>query len=179
MRLETERLILREWTPEDLPHFAALNQDIHVSEFFTAPISPADSEAAVRRYQSAHQRDGFCFLAAELKTSGEFIGTIGMQTMSLDIPALPLPKVEIGWRIGYSHWGTGLATEGARAVVDYAFNTVGLSYVAAITAAVNLRSQRVMDKLGMQRRDDLTFHHPGIAAGHMLEKHVVYVLANR
>jgi RimJ/RimL family protein N-acetyltransferase len=179
MRLETERLILREWTPEDLPHFVALNQDAHVSEFFPTPLSPEDSHAAVQRYRAAHQRDGYCFLAAELKKSGEFIGTIGMQSMSLEIPTLPLPKVEIGWRIGYAYWGSGLATEGARTVIHHAFHTVGLPYVAAITAAVNLRSQRVMDKLGMQRRDDLAFNHPRLAAGHPLEKHVVYVLTYR
>jgi RimJ/RimL family protein N-acetyltransferase len=178
MQIETERLLLRPWKPEDLPVLAAINQDAHVSEFFLTPLTPELTEQAVLRYQTAHHHDGYGFLAAEHKASGELIGILGMQTMSLHIPGLPQPVVEIGWRLAYPHWGTGLATEGARAVIHYAFTVVHLPKVVAITSAINFRSRRVMEKLGMIHRTNLDFDHPQVTPGHALQKHVVYELGS-
>jgi RimJ/RimL family protein N-acetyltransferase len=176
MQIETDRLILRPWQPADLPVLATINQDAHVSEFFLAPLTPELTEQAVLRYQTAHDRDGYAFLAAEHKPTGELIGILGMQTMSLDVPGLSRPVVEIGWRIAYHHWGTGLATEGARAVIHYAFAVAHLPKVVAITSAINSRSRRVMEKLGMIHLANLDFDHPQAAPGHALQKHVVYEL---
>jgi RimJ/RimL family protein N-acetyltransferase len=176
MQIETERLLLRPWKPEDLPLLAAINQDVHVSEFFPTPLTPELTQPAVLRYETAHSRDGYGFLAAEHKASGELIGILGMQTMSLNVPGLPQPVVEIGWRLAHHHWGTGLATEGARAVIHYAFSVAHLAKVLAITSAINFRSRRVMEKLGMIHLLNLDFDYPQIAPGHALQKHVVYEL---
>ena len=61
------------------------------------------------------------------------------------------PCVEIGWRIAAAHWNRGLATEGARECLRYAREALGLAEVVAFTVPANLRSRRVMEKLGMTR----------------------------
>ena len=99
-----------------------------------------------------------------------------MQTMSLHVPGMPQPAVEIGWRLAQRHWGSGLATEGARAVIHYAFAVARLPKVVAITSVINFRSRRVMEKLGMIHLANLDFDHPQAASGHALQKHVVYEL---
>jgi RimJ/RimL family protein N-acetyltransferase len=85
-----------------------------------------------------------------------------------------MPAVEIGWRLAFEHWGQGLATEGARAVLSYGFETLGLEQIVSFTVPANVRSRRVMEKLGMTHdpRDD--FDHPSLAEGHRLRKHVLY-----
>ena len=98
--------------------------------------------------------------------------------MHFAVPNLPQPAVEIGWRLASAHWGRGLATEGARAVLDYAFTTLKLSEVVAIAAAANTPSRRVMEKIGMARQPHLDFEHPKIPANHPLRPHVLYSLRN-
>ncbi len=177
--IQTDRLLLREWDARDLDPLAAMNADPEVMEFYFAPLTRAESEAGMERYRTAHARDGFGFLAAERKDTGEFIGIIGMQTMTLAIAGVPQPAVEIGWRLAKAHWGRGFATEGARAVLDYGFRVVRLDRTVAITAAVNARSRRVMEKLGMRYCEGLDFPHPSVPAGNWLNPHVVYVAERR
>jgi len=86
------------------------------------------------------------------------------------------PCVEIGWRLASESWGQGLATEGARAVVDHAFGVLALREIVSFTTAANLRSRRVMEKLGMSRDPREDFDHPLIPEGHRLRPHVLYRL---
>jgi RimJ/RimL family protein N-acetyltransferase len=176
MIVQTKRLILRPWTPEDLAPFAELNSHPCVREFFPSPLTRGQSDAAVQRYQRAYETDGFGFLAAELRDTGRFIGVIGMETLGPLVPNLPLPAVEIGWRLAYHQWGEGLATEGAQGVIDYAFGPAGLNKLVAITSALNRRSRRVMERLGMSHRADLDFDHPDIPEESRLRRHVLYEL---
>jgi RimJ/RimL family protein N-acetyltransferase len=74
------------------------------------------------------------------------------------------------------YWGSGLATEGARAVVHYAFQTLGLDEIVATTVFANARSRRVMEKLGMRHTPDDDFDHPLLPDGHLLRRHVLYRL---
>jgi RimJ/RimL family protein N-acetyltransferase len=90
----------------------------------------------------------------------------------------PQPGVEIGWRLARTAQGKGFATEGARAVVDLAFNQLGLSEVVAITALPNQPSRRVMEKLGMTHGPEVDFDHPRVPAGHLYERHTLYSLRN-
>lgn len=174
--IKTERLILRPWKDEDIAPFAAMNADPRVMEFFPSLMTNEQSEASVRRVQAAYVRDGFCMFAAELRATGEFIGFIGLATLNFQIPGIAQPSVEIGWRLAHAHWGKGLATEGARAAVRYAFDTLRLKEIVAIAVPANVRSLRVMEKLGMKRAPELDFDHPRIAAGHPLQRHAVYML---
>jgi RimJ/RimL family protein N-acetyltransferase len=178
LQLETDRLILRPMDATHLAAFAAMNADPDVMTYFAAPMTHEETAAAIARYQAAHERDGFGFMAAELRSTNEFAGVIGLQIMRDEVPGLPQPAVEIGWRLRREHQGNGLATEGAQAIIDFAFNDLHLSSVVAITAAGNAPSRHVMDKLGMQLQPQLDFDHPRVPAGHPHQRHVLYRLIN-
>jgi RimJ/RimL family protein N-acetyltransferase len=178
LQLETPRLILRRWQEADRVPFAAMNADPVVMHYFASPFTTEQSNRSIDRYLAAFDREGFSFFAATLRDTGAFIGTIGLQTMRDVVPNLPQPAVEIGWRLTQVAQGKGLATEGARTIVDFAFNQLGLAEVVAITALPNRASRHVMEKLGMTHRPELDFNHPRIPAGHQYERHTLYSLHN-
>jgi len=175
LHLETPRLLLRPFEEHDRAPFAAMNADPAVMHFFASTYSPEESDQHIARYQHQLERDGFSFLVATHKQTGDFLGIIGMQTMYIAVPNLPQPAVELGWRLAANAHGQGYATEGAQAFVDYA-RQLHLPSVAAITTPDNLASQNVMRKLGMLPRPELTFDHPLIAPGHPRRQHVLYSL---
>jgi RimJ/RimL family protein N-acetyltransferase len=178
LQLETSRLILRRWKEEDRAPFAEMNADPVVMHYFEAPFTRQQSDEAIERYLAAFDREGFSFFAATLRDTGDFAGTIGLQIMRDAVPNLPQPAVEIGWRLAQSAQGKGYATEGARAVVDFAFSKLGLNEVVAITAIPNRTSRHVMEKLGMAHRPELDFDHPRVPAGHQYQRHTLYSLRN-
>jgi 3-dehydroquinate dehydratase/shikimate dehydrogenase len=172
--ITTERLILRPWRDEDFAPYAAMNGDPAVREFFQSVLTPEQSDAEIHYLRDSYVRDQFCFFAAELRDTRRFVGFIGMLTMSFVVPGVEQPAVEVGWRLAREFWGRGLATEGAHAVVDYAFETLHLREIVAITVPANVRSRRVMEKIGMKHMPELDFDHPRIAEGHPLRRHVLY-----
>ena len=178
IQLETPRLILRPWRDSDRAAFVAMNADPLVMTYFASTMTPEQTDANIARFREAYDRYGFGFLTAELRSTGEFAGIIGAQTMRDVIPNVPQPVVEIGWRLPCAFHGQGLATEGARATVAFCFNTLNLPKVVAITALGNQSSRRVMEKLGMTHRPDLDFDHPRIPAGHSHLRHTLYELRN-
>ena len=157
---------------------AAMNADPVVMRFYAAPYSRQESDAAIDRYLAAFESVGFSFFAVTLRETGAFVGTIGLQTLRDCIPNLAPAPIEIGWRLTQASQGQGLATEGAHAIVDYAFRQLGLDEVVAITALPNQPSRRVMEKLGMTHRPEFDFNHPRIPAGHPYERHTLYSLRN-
>jgi RimJ/RimL family protein N-acetyltransferase len=178
LQLETARLILRPWRESDRAPFAAMNADPEVMTFFPALMTSEESDANSARFLAAYDRDGFGFLTAELRTTGVFAGIIGAQTMRDVVPNLPQPVVEIGWRLPRAFHGQGLATEGARATVEFCFSTLHLPEVVAIVAIGNRPSRRVMEKLNMTHRPDLDFDHPRVPPGHPHLRHTLYQLKN-
>jgi RimJ/RimL family protein N-acetyltransferase len=158
--IETPRLILRPWREADRAPFARMNADPRVMEFFPACLSRVESDTLFDRVRSE-------LLAAELRETGEFIGYIGLSVPTFE--AHFTPCVEIGWRLAAEHWGRGLATEGARAVLAGAEGEI-----VSFTTVGNWRSRRVMEKLGLTHdpRDD--FDHPRLPEGHPLRRHVLY-----
>lgn len=174
--ITTERLLLRPWKEGDLAPFAAMNADPAVREFFPGLLTKEESDASARRAQSKIAQHGFGMFAAELRVTREFTGFIGLDPMDFAIPGVAQSTIEIGWRLARAHWGKGLATEGASAVVRYAFETLRLKEIVAITVPANLRSRRVMENIGMTYMPALDFDHPRIAGGHPLRRHVVYLL---
>jgi len=84
------------------------------------------------------------------------------------------PCVEVGWRLAREHWGRGYATEAARAALADGFERLGLDEIVSFTAAGNLPSRRVMEKLGMKHDSADDFDHPSLAPGHPLRRHVLY-----
>lgn len=170
--LSTERLILRRWRDEDREPFARMNADARVMEFFPSTLTREQSDALADRAEAHLIEHGFGPWAAELRATGEFIGYIGLYTPRFE--AHFTPCVEVGWRLDAAQWGRGLATEGARAVLEFAFETAGLPQVVSFTSEGNLRSRRVMEKLGMTHNSRDDFDHPELAEGHPLRRHVLY-----
>jgi RimJ/RimL family protein N-acetyltransferase len=156
-----------------------MNADPAVMHFFAATMTPSQSDEAIDRYTTALARDGYSFLAAESLEDHSFLGTIGMQVMRDIVPNLPQPAVEIGWRLTTAAQGRGLATEGAAAFVNHAFHVLNLPELVAVTVPTNTASRRVMEKLGMTHRPELTFDHPRVPASHPYRQHVLYSLRNQ
>jgi RimJ/RimL family protein N-acetyltransferase len=123
----------------------------------------------VDRIEAHFRTHGFGLYAMQLHQGQEFIGFAG-----LSVPAFQArftPCVEIGWRLAAEHWGRGLATEAARAVLGQAFDSLGLDSLVSFTVPANVRSRRVMEKIGMTHDPDDDFNHPrqpeGIRCGAM------------
>jgi ribosomal-protein-alanine N-acetyltransferase len=169
--LRTERLILRPWRDDDVEPFAALNADPVVMEHFPAVLDRAQSDAAVARIRTHFDREGFGLWAVEVPGGAPFIGFAGLQR-----PAFLPAFVEAGWRLARPYWGAGYATEAARAAVDFAFDVLYLPELISMTVPANVRSQRVMAKLGFVRDPDADFEHPNIPAGHPLRPHWLFRL---
>ena len=104
-----------------------------------------------------------------------FIGFIGLSIPQFE--AHFTPCVEIGWRLARAEWGKGYASEGARAALAFGFERLGLAEIVSFTAVSNLRSRRVMERIGMQRRAAEDFDHPNLPEGHPLRRHVLYRIA--
>ena len=170
----TERLILRPWRESDREPFARINADPAVMEHFPAPLSRRESDEGVAHVEAHFRQRGFGPFAAELREEHAFIGFIGLSVPNFD--AHFTPCVEIGWRLAAACWGRGLATEGALAAVRYGFETLALNELVSFTVAANIRSRRVMEKIGMTHDPADDFDHPNLPAGHALERHVLYRL---
>jgi ribosomal-protein-alanine N-acetyltransferase len=185
--LTTPRLVLRRWRPADREPFRAINADSRVMEFFPSTLTSAESDDLADRIDAHFSEHGFGGFAAELRTTGAFIGFIGLAVPNFDAAFLLPPSaqakehppqvVEIGWRLAFSAWGQGLATEGARAVTRYAFETLNLPGLVSFTVPANLRSRRVMQKIGMVHDPGADFDYPGLSEGHALRHHVLYRLS--
>jgi RimJ/RimL family protein N-acetyltransferase len=168
----TQRLRLRRWRSEDRAPFAALNADPRVMEHFPKCLDRGESDAMVERIEAHFAKHGFGPWAVEVKGGAPFIGYIGLAVPRFDAPFMP--AVEIGWRLAFDAWGNGFATEGATAVLAHAREHLRMTNIVSYTAPSNLRSIRVMERIGLVRdaRDD--FDHPLVPEGNPLRRHVLY-----
>jgi RimJ/RimL family protein N-acetyltransferase len=170
--ITTNRLLLRRWRESDLESFAALNSDRRVMEYFPEILTKDQSDELARRIERHFEVNSFGLWAVEVLESCLFIGFIG-----LDIPTVSMPFgscVEVGWRLTFDSWGKGYATEGARAVLKFAFESLSLSEIVSFTVPANLRSRSVMGKIGMHYSPTEDFDHPKLPEEHQLRKHVLY-----
>jgi RimJ/RimL family protein N-acetyltransferase len=175
--LRTPRLRLRAWRAEDREPFAAMNADPRVMEFYSAPLSPAESDALVDRIGEHFAAHGFGLWAMEIPDVAPFGGYVGLAVPRFT--AHFTPCVEIGWRLDASLWGRGYATEAARAVLAYGFETLGLDEIVSFTTEKNLRSRRVMERIGMTHDPTDDFDHPSLATTDRLRRHVLYRAARQ
>lgn len=174
VELETERLFLRPWQESDLEPFAELCADSEVMRYFPAVLSREESEALIARAVMKTRDDGFCFQPVEEKTSGRFLGFVGLSRPACDLPFTPC--VEVGWRLARTAWGQGYASEAARAWLRFGYETLDLAEIVSFTAVQNVPSQAVMRRIGMHRDEADDFDHPQIGEGHPLRPHVLYRL---
>lgn len=174
MKLETERLIMRPLTMDDLDDVAAMNNDARVMEFFPTTLTREESAGFIKKLMAHQKAHGFSLCALHLKQGNAFCGFTGLLKAEFDAPFTP--AVEIGLRFAHAAWGKGLGPEAARACLAFGFDTLGLSEIVSFTAAQNFRSVRVMEKIGMRRDTQGDFDHPNLAPGHRLRRHVLYRL---
>ncbi len=170
--LTTTRLLLRDWKNTDREPFAALNADPRVMRFMPTCLAANESDALLDRIQEQFRKHGCGLFATELRTSGAFIGFIGLAVP--EFKAKFTPCVEVGWRLSAENWNQGLATEGAQAVLRHAFEILKLSELVSFTVPANLASRRVMEKIGMVHSSSDDFDHPSLTEGHPLRRHVLY-----
>ena len=171
--IETPRLRIRQWQDSDLPAFAAINADPKVMRYFPACLSASQSTEAATRYRTMIAQKGFGLWAVERIQQHDFIGFIGIQPLNDALPCAP--GTELGWRLASHVWRRGYATEGAVAVRDYAFGQLGIKELVSITAAINMPSRGVMEKIGMCNSGE-DFLHP-LVDDVSLAPHVKYRLA--
>ncbi|MGG5290245.1 GNAT family N-acetyltransferase [Pseudomonas shirazensis] len=171
-KLESARLILRQWHDEDLAEFAAMSADPQVMRYFPAPLSRVEAAALIGRVRGHFNEYGYGLWALERKDTGAFIGMTGLLNVNFDAPFAP--AVEIGWRLARRHWGLGFASEAAWTCLRCAFAQLRLEQVVSFTSENNLASQKVMQAIGMQQDLDGSFDHPKLAADDPLRRHVLY-----
>ncbi|TDO54902.1 RimJ/RimL family protein N-acetyltransferase [Kribbella sp. VKM Ac-2527] len=158
----TDRLVLRDWRESDLAPWAAMNADPEVREYLGPLLTAEEAAASVRSFQDDLDRNGFGFWAVEVRHTGEFVGFAGLDTVD---EGMPFTGVEAGWRLARSAWGHGYATEAALAVLRYGFDTHRMPEILAITTTTNLRSQAVMQRIGMTTDPAEDFDDPEVAVG--------------
>lgn len=168
----TDRLRLRRWVAADATPFAAMNADPQVVQYLSDAMTREASDAMVVRIRAHFEQYGFGLWAVEVPGVTQFAGYVGLSVPQFE--AHFTPCVEIAWRLGSNWWGNGYATEGARAVLAFGFDTLELTEIVSFTVATHWRSRRVMERIGMTHDPKDDFDHPNLPAGHPLRRHVLY-----
>lgn len=170
MRIETARLELRLFRPDDLDAFAALNADREVMRYIGdgTPQDRAHATVTFERMRWHWAEHGFGRWAIERASDGAFMGFcgVGFLTIAPEVAGRP----EIGWRLAREFWGNGYATEAAIAARDHFFGTFPFSELISLSQPENGASHRVMRKLGMRREADLLATTRGILVVHQLDR---------
>lgn len=151
----TERLVLRALTPDDAEAFFRLNSHPEVMRYTGESPMPSVQAAreAIANYPDWDD-PGYGRWGCLLRSEGEAASPIGF----CGLKWLPeTGEVDLGYRLLPDYWGRGLATEAARASLDFGFQTLGLAQVVAMVLPGNAASVRVLTKLGMERAEDVTY----------------------
>ena len=170
----TSRLVLRPFDDMDRAPFHALNTHPLVVESLGSSPTRAESDDMIDRYSAEMAREGWGLWAvAEAGDGGApFVGMVGLHRVRPELPCAP--AVEIGWRLHPDSWGHGYATEAAAASLRFGFEDAGLGEIVAFTTTLNVRSQAVMERIGMVRDAAGDFDHPSVPEGSPLRRHVLY-----
>jgi ribosomal-protein-alanine N-acetyltransferase len=151
--IETQRLRLRRLRPSDEADLVALDSDPDVMRYVGSPAGVRSPEETVERArQRIRANQGpIGFWRVESRTDGTFYGLGALIQMPTG------DDIELAYRLIRPAWGRGIASEAGAALVEYAFGTLGLSRLVAVTYPENRGSQRVLDKLRFMRHGDLDY----------------------
>ncbi|NCP25012.1 MAG: GNAT family N-acetyltransferase [Erythrobacter sp.] len=154
--LETERLVLRTIGEGDAEtQFRVLNTPM-VMRHLGGSLELHEIEAKHAKTAQLHAREGFSFLFAIEKASGDLIGQCGLKRVDSE-GAKNSGNMEIGWLVREDRWRQGFAREMVESVLDWAFTRHAAPHVVALTSEGNVPSWRLMERIGMRRRTDLDF----------------------
>jgi ribosomal-protein-alanine N-acetyltransferase len=168
VRLETERLLLRPLSPDDLDPLASYQADPEVMRYMGGKtFTREETMARIARFMHIFELDGIGQFALERKQDRVVLGRCGILVWESE-PWKPVARAEtdkpteteIGYMLGRPHWGRGYATEAATAVRDYALTELGETRLIALIMHGNVASQRVAEKLGMQYEREVSLRFP-------------------
>jgi RimJ/RimL family protein N-acetyltransferase len=167
-----EKLTLRQWRDSDLEPYAEMNADPEVMRHFPALLSHEESKTSLEKQRRAINERGWGLWVVDV--DGVFAGFTGLNPPNFT--AHFTPCIEVAWRFRREFWGRSLAYRAAREVLTFGFVALKLNEIVSFTATTNLRSQRLMERLGFQRDQAGDFEHPLLPEGHALRRHVLYRL---
>ena len=165
-----ETPVLRPWRDSDFEPYAAMNADPEVMRYFPAPLSREASKSSFQRMRQQIEDRGWGLWAVDV--DGVFAGLTGLNVPAFAAPFTPC--TEIAWRFRKEFWGRGLATMAARQALRHGFETLRLAEIVSFTAAANVPSRKLMERLGFDRDAAEDFDHPALPEGHILRPHVLY-----
>jgi ribosomal-protein-alanine N-acetyltransferase len=144
--LETERLFMRKFTPDDLPKLVELRTDPEVYKYLggTQMQNPAALRTRLGFYIGCYDKYGFGHHAMHWKETGEMIGWSGLQ------PLEDSGRVEVGYGMKKEFWRRGIGFECAKAWLEFGFGKANLTRIVAVAQPENVGSWRIMEKLGMR-----------------------------
>jgi RimJ/RimL family protein N-acetyltransferase len=147
--IETSRLVLRRPVAEDVHALAEMNADPEVMKYIgEGHVRTFQQTAAgIQRAIGEWDEHEYGLFSMNRRDTGDYIGWVTLAEPAF-LPEV-LPAVEIGWRLARRHWGHGFATEGAREVLCFGFESCGLGKIVSIRHIENDASRRVMEKLGL------------------------------
>ena len=175
--IETERLILRRWGPQDRTAFETLVNTPAMMAHLGGLKSPAGIDAMFDKRVNDQASHGCTYWATELRDTGELIGSCGIRIASNygeEVVIANMP--EIGWRIGDAYWGKGYAREAAEASIAWGWANLDAPAIGAWTTVENTPSWGLMERLGMARRPDLDFRLRGYPLEDPVGAMIVYLL---
>lgn len=176
IRLETPRLVVRNWEDRDRDLFFRINSDEEVMRFFPFRRSRAEADAFLDTLRAGNEERGYGFAALEAKESGAAIGFAGLHP-SGPIPPRPTGATEIGWRLAPEFQGKGYATEAGEAWLGFGFEALGLDEIVSFAVHDNHASIAVMRRLGMRHAPEGDFDHAQVPDTHpALKRHVFHTL---
>lgn len=170
----SSRLGFRTWSKSDYHAMTSISADPQVMRYFPAAATQEQTTAFIERMKEQFKIRGYCYYAVDLLDSNQFIGFIGFSYQ--DFKSDYTPFVDIGWRLSSKFWGQGLATEGAKACLNYGFKVLNLKEVYAIAPQINEKSWHIMEKIGMHKAAE--FIHPKLEGSIELENVVLYKITN-
>ena len=153
MYLETERLILREMTGDDLDVLTEIQSDPIVMRFYPQTYNREESNEILQGILQGYKNTGYHRLATIDKKTKQFIGRCGIADLDLGDQVVP----EIGYMLRKEWWGKGFATEAARALRDYGFENLGFNLVISLIRPINTPSQAVARRSGMRIMRDVIY----------------------
>jgi RimJ/RimL family protein N-acetyltransferase len=153
-RVETPRLRLRMFEPGDLDAMSDITSDPEVMRYigYGHPLTREETRSNLSSIVAAFRRRGFGRWALELRETGGLIGYCGLSAGNQEV------GVELAYMLARGAWGRGLALEAGRASLRYGFEKLGLNSVAGLTLCDNMRSRRVLERLGMSFVRDAHFY---------------------
>lgn len=155
--LKSSRLGFRCWTKGDLPLALELWGDLEVTKFFGGPFDEAEIERRLHRELDRFEAHAFQYWPIHWLEDGEFVGCCGLRPYKLE-DGIP----ELGFHLKPKFWGRGLAPEAATAVIDYAFEKLGVKGLSAGHHPENVNSKKVLERLGFRYTHNEVFPALGI-----------------